>query len=306
LELLCSERDQFHQEVTHRSRDPTELLNQIDWWEEQTLAQVKKTASSARDRIRQLSQTKSSNQQLEQFSEELRRRKESEDYFEDDIQKLQQQLEQIKIQSKKLSKIDISYTTIDWGTIIKVNNKEEKQLPRHLFYDTSLLNFEQQQILNRFCGKPNQQWLLIYRGTRDGFGNNSFLEKCANQGPTMTLILANRYLFGGYTTANWEYAKKELWITDKSAFLFTLTNPYRIPPTKYPVESSGNCATLSCMGIGPTFGKYDIYIHPNSNRNTSSNIGFPKYYRDTTGIGINTFTGTAKFQTSEIEVYKQV
>ncbi len=307
LELLCSERDQFHQEVTHRSRDPTELLNQIDWWEEQTLAQVKKTASTARDRIRQLSQTKSYNQQLEQFSEELRRRKERENYFEDDIQRLKQQLEQIKIESKKLSKIDMSYTTIDWETIIKVNNKGEKQqLPHHLFYDTSLLNFEQQQILNEFCEKPNQQWLLIYRGTRDGFGDNSFLKNCANQGPTITLILANGYLFGGYTTANWENIKKDLWTTDKSAFLFTLINPYRIPPTKYPVESSGNCATRSWSGYGPTFGKFDICIHPYSNQNPNSNICFPKNYHDTTGKGVNTFTGTQRFQTSEIEVYKQV
>jgi hypothetical protein len=305
LELLCSERDQFHQETTHRSIDPIELLTQIDRWEEQTLAQVKKTASNARDRIRQLSATKSSNRELEQFSEELRRRKESEDYFEDDIQRLKQQLEQIKIQSKKLSKIDISHKTIDWETIIQVTNKGEKQLSRHLFNDTLLLNLEQQQILNGFCGTPHQQWQLIYRGTRDGFEKGKFLRHCADQGPTMTLILANGFLFGGYTTASWKNTK-ELWIIDESAFLFTLTNPHRIPPTKYPVESSGGCATRSAIGFGPTFGQFDICIHPNSNKNTESNISFPKDYRDTTGIGVKTFTGTQYFQTSEIEIYKRV
>ncbi len=306
LELLCSERDQFHQETTYRSRDPTEVLTQIDRWEEQTLVQVKKTASNARDRIRQLSAAKSSNRELEQFSEELRRRKESEDYFEDDIRRLKQQLEQIKIQSKKLSKIDISYKTIDWETIIQVTNKEEKQLSRHLFNDTSLLNLEQQQILNGFCGTPHQQWQLIYRGTRNGFEKGKFLRHCADRGPTMTLILANGYLFGGYTTASWKNTGEGLWITDESAFLFTLTNPHRIPPTKYPVKSSGDCATWSAIGLGPTFGHFDICIHPNSNQNAGSNIGFPKNYRDTTGIGENTFTGTTTFQTSEIEVYKQV
>jgi len=158
LELLCSDRDQFHHEFTQTSQDPTELLTQIDLWEQQTLHHVKKTASNARDRICQLVATKSSSQQLEQFSEELRRRKESEDYFEHDIERLAQQLKQIKIELKKLSKIDISYERIDWETIIKVNHKEQQQLPRDFFYDTSLLNVEQQQILNEFCGNSNQHW----------------------------------------------------------------------------------------------------------------------------------------------------
>jgi antirestriction protein len=106
LELLCSERDQFHHEFIQSSQDLTELLTQIDRWEKQTLTHVKKTASNARDRVRQLAATKSSNQELEQFSEELRRRKESENYFEHDIERLAEQLRQIKTESKILLKID--------------------------------------------------------------------------------------------------------------------------------------------------------------------------------------------------------
>jgi len=306
LELLCSDRDQFHHELTQSSQDPTELLTQIDHWEQQTLHHVEKTASNARDRLRQLAATKSSNQQLEQFSEELRRRKENEDYFECDIERLAKQLEQIKIESKKLSEIHVSYESIDWESIIQVNHKEQEQLPRNLFYDTSLLNFEQQQILNEFFGNPNQQWQLMYRGTRDGFDEGDFLSRSADQGPTMTLILAEGYLFGGYTSTNWKNTGKEMWNRDPSAFLFTLINPYQTPPTKYPIKSSGDHAIRSSPEFGPTFGNYDICIHSDSNNNTNSNSCFPRNYCDITGIGQRTFTGTRHFKTSEIEVYEQI
>ena len=306
LELLCSDRDQYHHELTHRSTDSTELLAQIDHWEREILEHIKKTANIARDRIQELSAAQNSSHELEQFSEELRRRKESEDYFEDDIERLEQQLEQIKINSKRLPEIDISYTSIDWNTIIQVTSKKEKQLPHHLFRDTSLLNLEQQQVLNGFCDKPNQQWHLIYRGTRDGFGKSSFMKHCADQSSTITLILANGHLFGGYTGTSWKISKETPWTVDPSAFLFTLTNPHQIPPTKYPIKSPGNCATRLRSNYGPTFGEYDICIHLDSNQNSKSNVNFPKNYSDITGLKEITFTGTQHFQTSEIEVYKQM
>jgi hypothetical protein len=305
LELLFSDRDQFYHELTQRSQDPTELLTQIDRWEQTVHDCVKKTASNARDRIRELAATKSNNPEFDQFSEDLRRRKESEDYFEYDIERLEQQLKQIKIESKKLSKINISFTPIDWKIIIQINSNEQKQFSHHLFYDTSLVNFKQQQILNEFCGKPNQQWQLIYRGTRDGFRKGDFVRHCADQGPTMTLILANGYLFGGYTSKNWKNSITDIWNIDPMAFLFTLTNPYQISPTKYPIKSSGERATRSSCHFGPTFGEFDICIHPYSDNNEVSNIGFPRNYSDITGMKTLTFTGTENFQTTEIEVYKQ-
>ncbi len=147
---------------------------------------------------------------------------------------------------------------------------------------------------------------MIYRGTRDGFGKGEFLRRCADQGPTMTLILADGYLFGGYTSTKWRNSNESVWSKDSFAFLFTLTNPHRIPPTKYPIKSSDYKAIRSCSSYGPTFGAYDIGIHLDSNKNTKSNIQFPKNYYDVTGMGHVTFTGTVNFSTSEIEVYKQM
>ncbi|CAF3054768.1 unnamed protein product [Rotaria sp. Silwood2] len=48
----------------------------------------------------------------------------------------------------------------------------------------------------------------------------------------MTIILSNNnYLFGGYTAIPWTSDNSNK--SDTTAFLFTLTNPHGIPPTKY-------------------------------------------------------------------------
>ena len=62
----CSERDQFYYEIKHRSNHLIEALIQIDQWEEQT-------AKNARDRINQIGFKNNSNEQLQSFSEELRK-----------------------------------------------------------------------------------------------------------------------------------------------------------------------------------------------------------------------------------------
>jgi outer membrane murein-binding lipoprotein Lpp len=303
LEVICSDRDAFYHEFAQTSQEPIESLAEIDLWEQQTLAHVKKTASNARQRVREMETGSNNNRKLDQFSEELRRPKENDDYFEQDIERLAQQLEQIKIESKQLFQINISYTPIGWKTIIQINNKQSFT---DLFRDTSLLNFEQQQRLNYFFGNLNQQWQLVYRGTRDGFRDNVFIRCSENQGPTLTLILANKYLFGGFTNASWKNITKGVWSNDPTAFLFTLTNPRGIPPTKYPIKSTGENATGSFTGCGPIFGMHDIFIEEFGNKNTRGTSRFPRNYCDTTGMGSETFTGASSFEVSEIEVYRKV
>lgn len=306
FEVLCSERDQFYYEIKHQSNDFTDALTQIDLWEEQTLGQVKQTANKARCRIKQIGLKSNSNEQLQLFSDELRKRKENEDFFEDDIEILRRKLEQIKRESKQISKMNISHTQIQWDNLIQINTIDNKQFSDQLFHGTLFLDIIQQQILNRFCQRPNQKWKLIYRGTRDGFADRDFIRCCHEQGPTLALISVGKYLFGGYTSVNWKDTKDYLWNDDPSAFIFTLVNPHGIPPTKYPIKSSGYRAIRSSLQFGPTFGEFDICINSNSHRNCDSNIGFPHNYSDTTGKGRNTFTGSHFFQTTEIEVYKQV
>lgn len=308
LEWICSDRDHFYHQLAQQSQDPTDLLAQIDQWEQQTLANVQRTANAARERIRLLlTRTDYSNPQFEQFSQELKRRKENEDYFENDVERLRQQLEYIKFQAKQSLEMNIQYTFIDWQTIIHINLKNQQHIPTHYWsQDTPLLTVEYQTILNNFCGKSNQQWQLIYRGTRDGFGKGAFISQCANQGPTITMVRVDKYLFGGYTSISWKHSDGTIWDRDPTAFLFTLINPHQIPPTKYPIKSTGENAIRSYAHYGPTFGRFDICIHSDSNLHQHSNFGFPKDYCDTTQIGKITFTGAERFTTSEIEIYKQV
>lgn len=173
-----------------------------------------------------------------------------------------------------------------------------------LFPDGTLLETTHKNQLNTFYKKTNQRWELIYKASRDGFGANIFHSHCDNKGPTITIIQSNNnYLFGAYTSFVWTSAGGS-YQNDKTAFLFTLTNPHNISPTKYMIKSGneGN-AVYHHSGYGPTFGGHDIHIANNSNTSNSS-IGFSHSYVDTTGKGNSTFTGASSFLVSDIEVFK--
>jgi hypothetical protein len=145
---------------------------------------------------------------------------------------------------------------------------------------------------------------LIYKASRDGFDANAFHTRCDNKGPTLTVIQSNNnYLFGGYTSIPW--TSDGTYKNDTTAFLFTLTNPHNIPPTKYLIKPGGTNAVNHGGSYGPTFGGgHDIYVANASNANTTSYTNFPHAYTDTTGQGNNTFTGAKNFTTVDIEVFQ--
>jgi hypothetical protein len=75
-----------------------------------------------------------------------------------------------------------------------------------------------------------------------------------------------------------EYVK----YSSKQSFIFTLTNPHNIFPSKYPLiqpEYAIYCRSFH----GPIFGcGYDIYVYNQSDQNASSDKNFPGSYSDTT------------------------
>ena len=172
------------------------------------------------------------------------------------------------------------------------------------FVGGTLLSLTFARKLNEFSGKEDQRWELIYKASRDGFDTNAFHTRCDNKGPTMTVVQSNsNYLFGGYTAIAW--TSDGGWKKDTTTFLFTLTNPHSIPPTKY-VVNPGNVenAVFHSSTYGPTFGSSnDLYLVNNCNSSNSS-ISFPSGYTDTTGKGNKTFTGSSSFLTSDIEIFK--
>ncbi len=173
------------------------------------------------------------------------------------------------------------------------------------FSNGTLLKAEQKKKLNEFYGKMHQQWELIYKASRDGFDTNAFHTCCDNKGPTMTIIQSNNnYLFGGYTSIPW--TSDNSYKNDTTAFLFTLTNPHNIPPTKYLITpGTGTNAVYHGPSYGPTFGGgHDIHLANASNANNASYSNFPSSYTATTGKDNNTFTGAKNFTASDIEVFK--
>lgn len=174
-----------------------------------------------------------------------------------------------------------------------------------IFPNGTLLQQQHKIKLNEFYGKINQRWELIYKASRDGFEANAFHAHCDNKGPTITIIQSNKaYLFGGYTSISW--APDKLYKNDSTAFLFTLTNPHNIPPTKYFIKAYRvENAIYRRDNYGATFGAgHDIYLANNSNSNAASYIRFPHSYTDTTGKYNKTFVDDEYFATSDIEVFK--
>jgi hypothetical protein len=319
FEQVCNERDSLREQINNPSHTSSSnnarlitLLNEINEWESKTLKMVKQTADHARQQVNELVNlnNKTAEIELDNLSKELRRRQEDDNYFEHDIQQLNRKLEQIQINlNTHVHHIRIHVTSIDWSRVIQVVNETPKrniihQMQNQLFIGGTLLTTDHQIQLNRFYGNENQNWVLVYKATENGFDAKICHQCCDNQGPTLTVIESSEgYLFGGYTAASWDTGKPK-WINDKTAFLFTLINPHNIPPTKYMINSKGRNAIMPHFFSGPIFGYFDICINLKKEQNSKSSISFPVDYIDSTGRGKLTFTGSKEFSIADIEIYR--
>lgn len=145
---------------------------------------------------------------------------------------------------------------------------------------------------------------LAYKASLDGFSHDSFHAKCDNKGPTLTIIKSSEgYIFGGFTSASWDCS----WTykPDITSFLFTLTNPHNLPPTQYfpKDEENGENAIYCSYTHCTSFGGGDVFVFSDSHLHNDSYSNFPFRFRDSTGLGNNTFTGEFYFTTSDVEVY---
>jgi hypothetical protein len=318
FERVCNQRDTLREQInnprpTSSSIHPEliPLLNEINEWESKTAKMVQQTADRARQQVNELmnSNTTAAEVELDTLSKELLMRKEDDDYFEQDIERLTKKLEQIQINlNTNVPPVRISVTPIDWSMVIQVftekpKRKIIKEQQNQLFFGGTLLSTDHQIQLNRFYGNENQKWQLVYKATKNGFNIYSCHRCCDNQGPTLTVILSSKgYLFGGYTAVNWDIQSE--WMVDKTAFLFTLINPHNIPPTKYTINPKGKNAILSGFGTGPVFGEWDICIVLEDDDNDTSFSHFPSNYIDSTGRGNLTFTGLMNFSITDLEIYR--
>jgi hypothetical protein len=144
------------------------------------------------------------------------------------------------------------------------------------------------------------KWRLAWRGSKDGFTAKKFHSLCDLKGDNIVVIKSTTgHLFGGYCSTAWGKRESTCEIAPNS-FIFTLTNPYGIPPTKYLPKKDSCIYHYSTRG--PTFGS-DIWVEDNCNKRKVNKHVFPNRFLDTTGKGEKTFTGSRTFTVSDIEVF---
>lgn len=154
---------------------------------------------------------------------------------------------------------------------------------------------------------PKSKTKLLYRASRDGFGSRTFHEQCDNKLFTVSLIKANGYIFGGFTTQSWNVILGNPYKTDSQAFIFSIFNPFDIPSKftiKHPTEA------ICCYDfLGPSFGDRDILIKDDSDlgiKNVtvldSSYKGCP--FKEGSEECTKFLCGSRMFQVEEIEVYQ--
>ena len=148
---------------------------------------------------------------------------------------------------------------------------------------------------------------LLYRGTRDGSESKTFHNKCDNQGPTICLCENEKgNIFGGYASISWDSSGENK--SANGSFLFTLSNIYDTPPTKYPNTQNYDWAVYHGIKFGPIFGGNNNFrIADNFLNNKESYCILGYSYPDILGKGDSVFCGdvnTNYFSLKELEVFK--
>ncbi|CAF1505112.1 unnamed protein product [Didymodactylos carnosus] len=319
FQRVLSDRDLLYQQIYSETPTDPQAFDYISKWERKTIEKIEMIADQARRQVQDLLDEKrlKVKEKYDQISAELRQRKESSHFFEQDIEILRKTLEQVKRDCEHndtSTTVTVKAQTIDFDHILHITlNAKTNCHQNQLFIGGTLLNEKQHQSkLNEFYGKQHQQWELIYKSTKDGFAASDFHRECDGKFPTMVVIQSKNggYLFGGYTAVPWN--SNDQTAADPSAFLFTLTNPNHLPITKFNINpADSKSAVYHYKQGGPIFGPYylyylyrcDIAVVEEKGILNRSYIRFPSIYIDTLGQKRNTFTGSGACEVSEIEVY---
>ncbi len=160
--------------------------------------------------------------------------------------------------------------------------------------------------MGSLCGfSPNDKWTLLYRGTRDGFGAANFHSNCDGHSNTLTILKAHgsSYIFGGYTSINWNGFGQ--FKSDQDAFLFSLTNKDNQPCK---IRQIHTAYSIYCdPDSGPNFGYDEINIYNNANTTMGSYSELGQSYKHPQpSQGKSYLAGSDPFQLSEIEVYRKI
>ena len=178
------------------------------------------------------------------------------------------------------------------------------------------------KIINFFFGKSNiikdneeknkiKEWIssngniksinLLYRATEHGDTSESFFNRCANKGPTISFIKTKKgKRFGGYSKAEWINNKGDIKLYDNTAFLFSLDNlkKYNILKPENAIFCLPNqcCLVYGHNGDGKGLYLYSGFLDEFGYENHSS-----KVYNASTDFCLS---GESQFKVEEVEVFQ--
>ena len=176
-------------------------------------------------------------------------------------------------------------------------------------FKSEILTGQQPSELIKLCQFTQMdKFKFLYRASKHGFGSKDFHSKCDGKANTLTILKANGFIFGGFTSASWDSSGK--YKSDPNAFLFSLTNKDN-KPCKMKIDSSQNQYAILCKNeYGPIFGFNDVCILNNSNINKNSFSYLGHTYKHTQYVARSNeaksfLAETFEFQLDEIEVYQK-
>lgn len=206
----------------------------------------------------------------------------------DNLKKLLEEKEKVP-EPKKHTYKNIDFTNDNVNNELLVNTQNWGLLK------TWLSPYQKDHNVNIKCN-------LLYKASRDGFGQKVFKEKCQRFSPTLIVVhTSHDKLIGGFTPLKWDYPKVESheYSADLSGktFLFSLSLGQKYNLVKQ------NYAICNAKSMGPIFGAgsdLEIMDECNKNANNFSGIGKSFDYKGTPEL----FYGGVKFTVKDYECYE--
>jgi hypothetical protein len=165
MDKIIEERNHLQNEINIEIQDNNQqnpLIEQIDQWQKRTIEKVKQVAAQARQQASELLNAKRArlNTEFKSFSQELAHLKESENYVEHDLTRLNQMISQFKLDLKQSTQPTtvVLHTeqsdNINWESLIYVEEKKSSVFGKLMSYI-----FGTNILIRIFSSKNSRDWI---------------------------------------------------------------------------------------------------------------------------------------------------
>ncbi|RIA96150.1 hypothetical protein C1645_872223 [Glomus cerebriforme] len=165
--------------------------------------------------------------------------------------------------------------------ILPESSLSSKVLPPRMNVDSRIIKMEhiyqiahwidrKQGKFSYFSRKFKYEFILLLRGSKDGYDVEPFKEKCYNKGATIVIIKPkeNDKIIGGYNPINWSGSSKYLETND--SFIFSFHSPLNSTTTILSRVKNEENAIYDSMYDYHGFGDHDLRIFNKNNQKVGS------------------------------------